>query len=57
MAAGEIPKADAELLAQMMIGVHTHLVHLIHQGLLDPDAELIDAAVEFCMHGISGRST
>ena len=57
MAAGEIPKADAELLAQMMIGVHTHLVHLIHQGLLESSDEVIDAAVDFCMHGISGRAT
>ena len=55
MAAGEIPKADPELLAHMMIGVHTHLVHLIHQGLLESTAEVIDAAVEFCLHGISGR--
>ncbi|NLD76593.1 MAG: TetR/AcrR family transcriptional regulator [Acidimicrobiales bacterium] len=57
MAAGEIPKADPELLAQMMIGVHTHLVHLIHQGLVESTSEVIDAAVGFCIHGISGRTS
>ncbi len=56
MEAGEIPKADSELLAQMMIGVHTHLVHLVHQGLLEASPEVIDAAVDYCMHGIVGRS-
>ena len=46
-----------ELLAQMMIGVHTHLVHLIHQGLVESTSEVIDAAVGFCIHGISGRTS
>jgi AcrR family transcriptional regulator len=55
MSAGEIPKGDSELQAQMMIGVHTHVVHLIHQGLLDASEEVIDAAVDFCLHGIAGR--
>lgn len=54
MEAGEIPKADAELLAEFMIGVHTHLVHLVHQGLLDATPQVIDAAVDFCLHGITG---
>lgn len=55
MDAGEIPRADPALLAQFMIGVHTHLVHLVHQGTVEATTEVIDAAVDFCIHGISGR--
>lgn len=54
MAAGEIPEADAELLAQFMIGVHTHLVLQVVQGQLEATDEVVDAAVGFCLHGIGG---
>ena len=54
MDSGEIPKADAELLAQFMVGVHTHLVQLGHQGQLEASEEVIDTTVEFCLHGITG---
>ncbi|HMS89423.1 MAG TPA: TetR/AcrR family transcriptional regulator [Acidimicrobiales bacterium] len=57
MAAGEIPDADAELLAQFMIGVHTHLVLQVVQGQLEATDEVVDAAVGFCLHGIRGPRT
>ena len=57
MAAGEIPHADSELLAQAMIGVHTRMVQLVHQGLLEPDAQAIDTTVGFCLYGITGPGT
>ncbi len=55
MDAGEIAKADPELLAHAILGVHTHLVQLVHRGLLEPEAEVIDAAVDFCLHGLTGH--
>lgn len=52
---GRIPAADADLLARSVVGVTQHLcASLIHA---DPDADptpVIDAAVRFCMGGISG---
>jgi AcrR family transcriptional regulator len=54
MAAGEIPPGDAELAAQFMIGVHTHLVLQVVQGQLRATDEVVDAAVKFCLHGITG---
>lgn len=50
MDAGLVPDADAVLTAQAMIGVsHRLLAH----GLLDADG--IDAAVQFCLHGVLGE--
>jgi AcrR family transcriptional regulator len=57
MAAGEIPAGDAELLAQFMIGVHTHLVLQVVQGQLEATDDVVDAAVGFCLHGIRGPRT
>ena len=52
--AGEIAPGDPELLAHNILGVHTHLVHLVHRGLIDPKPEVIDAAVNFCLYGLLG---
>jgi len=49
MAAGLIPDGDAVLAAHAMIGVSNRL---LSRGLLD-DAG-IDAAVQFCLHGVLG---
>lgn len=54
MKEGEIPLGDAELLAQLMIGVHTYLVHQVVQGQVEVSDEVVDAAVDFCLHGILG---
>ena len=54
MAAEEIAKGDPELLAQAILGVHTQLVRLVHRGLLEPEPEVIDAIVDFCLHGLCG---
>ncbi|HEX2575534.1 MAG TPA: TetR/AcrR family transcriptional regulator [Aquihabitans sp.] len=54
MAAGEIPDADAPLLAHAMLGVSSHLVQLVHRGLVEPSAEAIDTAVGFCLYGVLG---
>lgn len=54
MAAGEIPDADPQLLANVMLGVHTRLVQLIHRGEVEPTSEVLDTAVTFCLHGILG---
>ena len=54
MAAGEIPESDPQLLADAMLGVTTHLVQLVHRGLLQPTDEVIDTAVGFCLHGLTG---
>src|SRR5574338_674973 len=55
MAAGEIPEADAELLAHAMIGVHTHMVQQVQLGTLTAGDELVDTVVDFCLYGILGR--
>jgi AcrR family transcriptional regulator len=53
--AGEIAEGDAELLSHALLGVHTHLVHLVHRGLVEPTDEMIDAAVTFCLYGLVGN--
>jgi len=55
MAVGEIAPGDPELLSQAMLGVHTQLVHLVHRGLVEPTAEVIDTTVTFCLFGLLGR--
>lgn len=55
MDAGEIARGDAALLSHALLGVHTHLVHLVHRGVLEPTDEVIDTAVNFCLHGLLGR--
>lgn len=55
MAADEIAAGDPVLLSHALLGVHTHLVHLIHQGVLEPTDEVLDTAVQFCLHGLLGR--
>jgi AcrR family transcriptional regulator len=52
MDVGEIPRADPELLSHAILGVHTHLVHLVLRGDLTPTDEVLDAAVSFCLHGL-----
>ena len=54
MAAGEIPDGDPQLQAHAMLGVSSHLVHLVHRGLLAPGDDVVDTAVTFCLYGISG---
>ena len=54
MDAGAIPTADPEVLAHGMLGVSTHLVQMIHRGVLSPDANTIDTTVGFCLYGILG---
>ena len=53
--AGEIAPGDPALLSHALLGVHTHLVHLIHRGLIEPTDEVIDTAVSFCLYGLFGR--
>ncbi|HRW39307.1 MAG: TetR/AcrR family transcriptional regulator [Acidimicrobiales bacterium] len=55
MDAGEIAPGDPVLLSHALLGVHTHLVHLVHRGVLEPTDEVIDTAVSFCLHGLLGR--
>ena len=55
MDAGEIPRGDPELLAHAMVGVHTHLVQLIHGGQLEATADVIHTVVRFCLYGIVGH--
>jgi AcrR family transcriptional regulator len=54
MDAGEIPQADATVLAHAMVGVHTRMVHLVANGQLDGNDQIITTAVDFCVNGISG---
>lgn len=54
MTAGEIPDADPTLLAHVMLGVHTRIVHLVNSRQLEPTDDVIDTAVAFCLYGISG---
>lgn len=56
MDAEEIAKGDPDLMSHAILGVHTHLVHLVHRGLVEPEPEVIDAAVGFCLHGLHGPS-
>jgi hypothetical protein len=53
--AGEIAPGDPILLSHALLGVHTHLVHLIHRGVLEPTDEVLDTAVQFCLYGLLGR--
>lgn len=55
MEAGEIPDADPNLLAHSMLGVSTHLVQLVHRGLLEATEEVVDTAVGFCIYGVLGQ--
>ena len=55
MDAGEIAAGDPVLLSHALLGVHTHLVHLVHRGVLQPTDEVIDTAVTFCLHGLLGQ--
>ena len=55
MEAGEIPAADPNLLAHSMLGVSTHLVQLVHRGLLEATDEVVDTAVGFCLYGVLGQ--
>ena len=54
MEAGEIADGDPELLSHMILGVHTHLVHLVHRGVLELTPAVLDAAVGFCLEGLLG---
>ncbi|MCB0977827.1 MAG: TetR/AcrR family transcriptional regulator [Acidimicrobiales bacterium] len=56
MEAGEIPCADATLLAQAMLGVHTRIVHLMATGQIEATDEIISTAVDFCVNGIRGAA-
>lgn len=55
MEAGEIAQGDATLLSHALLGVHTHLVSMVHRGVLDPTDDVISAAVDFCLHGLLDR--
>ncbi len=55
MAAGEIPDTDPEIVAHAMLGVSSHLVQLVHRGLVKPSDELVASAVRFCLYGIAGE--
>ena len=54
MDAGEIAKGDPELLSHNILGVHTHLVQLVHRGLVEPTPDVINSAVNFCLYGLIG---
>ncbi|CAN5850251.1 TetR/AcrR family transcriptional regulator [soil metagenome] len=54
MAAGEIPDSNAEVLAHAMLGVSTHLVQLVHRGLVTPTDDVVETTVKFCLYGIAG---
>ena len=51
---GRMPDQDPEPLAQAIVGVTGQLarVHLFQRG--EPVEQVADAAVSFCLHGISG---
>ena len=53
--AGEVAPGDPVLLSHALLGVHTHLVHLVHRGLIEPTPEVIETAVQFCLHGLLSR--
>lgn len=52
--AGDIPDRNATVLAQAMVGVNAHLVQLVHHGVVDDVDEVIETAVDFCLHGTLG---
>jgi AcrR family transcriptional regulator len=52
MAAGEIAEGDPELLAHHILGVHTHLVQLVHRKVVEPTDEILDSAVSFSVSGL-----
>ena len=54
MDAGAIPTADAEVLAHAMLGVTTHLVVMVHRGVLRADDATIDGTIAFCLYGLLG---
>ncbi len=54
MEAGEIPDSNPNLLAHNMLGVTTHLVHLVHRGLLEATDDVVENAVGFCLYGVLG---
>jgi len=56
MDAGEIATGDPVLLSHALLGVHTHLIHLVHRGVLEPTPDVLDTAVNFCLHGLLGRA-
>jgi AcrR family transcriptional regulator len=53
--AGAIAPGDPILLSHALLGVHTHLVELVHRGVVQPTPEFVDAAVGFCLHGLLDR--
>ncbi|MBI2708332.1 MAG: TetR/AcrR family transcriptional regulator [Actinobacteria bacterium] len=54
MSEGEVPEADAELLAHAMLGVAGHLARTyLHERRRDT-AVVADAAVAFCLGGVLG---
>ncbi|MCB0970809.1 MAG: TetR/AcrR family transcriptional regulator [Acidimicrobiales bacterium] len=56
-AAGEVRDGDPDLLAHALLGVHTHLVRLVHRGDLEATDGVIDAAVAFSLHGLLASDT
>lgn len=56
MEAGAIAEGDPVLLSHALLGIHTHLVHLVHRGVLEPTDEMVDAAVRFSLHGLLGTT-
>ena len=54
IAAGAVAPGDPVLLSHALLGVHTHLVHLVHDGVIEATDEVVDAAVRFCLHGLLG---
>ena len=53
--AGEIAPGDPILLSEALLGVHTHLVHLVHRGVVEPTDDMVDTTVAFCLYGLLGR--
>lgn len=54
MDAGHVPRSDARLVANAMLGVHTRVVTQVHTGQIEATDELIEATVDFCIHGVTG---
>jgi len=56
--AGAIAPADPEVLAHAMLGVSSHLVQMILQGVLSADGAALDAIIDttvgFCLYGTLG---
>jgi len=55
--AGAIAPADPEVLAHAMLGVSSHLVQMLLQGVLTADGPTIDTTVDFCLYGTLGVRT